>query len=163
LTDAAEDKVQEAVMKHSLLGACFALAATTALAGDNGLTTKDSTLGVTEAVDAMVAAMEGAGITVFARVDHGAGAQSIGEDIGASQVLIFGNPQVGTPAIQDDPAAGLYRPLRVLGYEDAMGGTRIVYEDPAAMLGKLGGVSEDAEYLKTMTGALARFTDMAAN
>src|SRR6056297_3571187 len=141
-------------MKHVLFAASLALAAAPGFAGDNGLVRKDS---------AMVASMQAAGITVFARVDHGAGAQSIGEDIGASQLLIFGTPKVGTPAIQDDPAAGLYLPLKVLVYEDAMGGTKIVYEEPVAMLGKLGGVSEDAEYLKTMTGALARFTDMATN
>ena len=150
-------------MKHWIIGAGMAVAATLATAGDNGMMRKDSALGVTETVDAMVAAMESNGITIFARVDHGAGAQSIGEDIGASQVLIFGNPKVGTPAIKDDPVAGLFLPLKVLVYEDAMGDTKIVYEDPAEMLGNLGGVSGDAEYIRTMTGALARFTDMAAN
>ena len=59
--------------------------------------------------------------------------------------------------------AGLFLPLKVLVYEDAMGATKIVYEEPAAMLGKLGGVSEDAAYLQTMAGALAKFTDMVAN
>jgi uncharacterized protein (DUF302 family) len=150
-------------MKHVLFAAGLSLAATTASAGENGLMRKDSALGVTETVDAMVTAMEGAGLTIFARVDHGEGAASIGEDIGASQLLIFGNPKVGTPAIKDDPASGLFLPLKVLVYEDAMGGTKIVYEEPVAMLGKLGGVSEEAAYLKTMTGALAKFTDMAAN
>jgi len=150
-------------MKHLILAASFALAATTATAGENGLMRKDSAMGVSETVDAMVTAMEEAGITIFARVDHGAGAQSIGEDIGASQLLIFGNPKVGTPAIQDDPVAGLFLPLKVLVYEDGMGGTKIVYEEPAATLGKLGGVSEGAAYLKTMAGALAKFTDMAGN
>lgn len=150
-------------MKHLIFAAGLALAATPAPAGDNGMTTKASALGVTETVDAMVAAMEGAGITVFARVDHGAGAQSIGEDIGASQLLIFGSPKVGTPAIKDDPVAGLFLPLKVLVYQDAMGATKVVYEDPAAMLGRLGGVSEDAAYLQTMAGALARFTDAASD
>lgn len=148
-------------MKHVLFAAGLAMAAAPAFAGDNGLVRKDSAMDVTETVDAMVASMQEAGITVFARVDHGAGAQSIGEDIGASQLLIFGNPMVGTPAIQDDPAAGLYLPLKVLVFEDPMGDTRIVYEDPTEMLGALGGISEDAPYLKTMSGALARFTDMA--
>lgn len=150
-------------MKQLILSAGLVLAASGAIAGDNGLTTKDGSLGVTETVDAMVTAMEGAGITIFARVDHGAGATSVGEDVGDMQVLIFGNPQVGTPAIKDDPVAGLYLPLKVLVYEDAMGDTKIVYEDPAEMLGNLGGLAGDAEYIKTMTGALARFTDMAAN
>ncbi len=150
-------------MKHVILAAGLAVAGTMAAAGDNGLMRKDSALGVTETVDAMVTAMEGAGLTIFARIDHGAGAASIGEDIGASEVLIFGNPKVGTPAIKDDPVSGLYLPLKVLVYEDAMGATKIVYEEPAEMLGKLGGVPKDAAYLKTMAGALAKFTDMAAN
>lgn len=149
-------------MKQMIFAAGLALAATTATAGENGLMLKDSAQGVTETVDAMVTAMEAAGITIFARVDHGAGAESIGEDIGASQLLIFGNPKVGTPAIKDDPVAGLYLPLKVLVYEDDMGGTKIVYEDPAAMLGDLGGVSEDAAYLQTMAGALKNFTDAAS-
>jgi uncharacterized protein (DUF302 family) len=150
-------------MKYVIFAAGLALAATSAFAGDNGLMHKDSALGVTETVDAMVTAMEGAGITVFARVDHGAGAVSIGEDIGDSQLLIFGNPKVGTPAIKDDPVAGLFLPLKVLVYEDSMGATKIVYEEPAAMLGELGGVSKDAAYLGVMAGALAKFTDAANN
>ena len=150
-------------MKHLIFAAGLALAATSATAGDNGMMRKDSAMGVAETVDSMVSAMEEAGITIFARVDHGAGAQSIGADVGEMQLLIFGNPKVGTPAIQDDPVAGLFLPLKVLVYEDAMGATKIVYEEPAAMLGKLGGVSEDAAYLQTMAGALAKFTDMVAN
>ena len=150
-------------MKHLIFAAGLALAATTAMAGDNGLMRKDSAMGVAETVDTMVSAMEEAGITIFARVDHGAGAQSIGEDVGDMQLLIFGNPKVGTPAIQDDPVAGLFLPLKVLVYADGMGNTKIVYEEPAAMLGELGGVSDDAGYLQTMAGALAKFTDMASN
>lgn len=150
-------------MKHLIFAAGLALAATSATAGDNGMMRKDSAMGVAETVDSMVSAMEEAGITIFARVDHGAGAQSIGADVGEMQLLIFGNPKVGTPAIEDDPVAGLFLPLKVLVYEDAMGATKIVYEEPAAMLGKLGGVSEDAAYLQIMAGALAKFTDMVAN
>ncbi|MEL6886952.1 MAG: DUF302 domain-containing protein [Pseudomonadota bacterium] len=134
----------------------------TAMAGDGGIIRKEAAAPVNETVDALVTAMEGAGITVFARVDHGAGAQSIGEDIGASQLLIFGNPKVGTPAIKDDPAAGLYLPLKVLVFEDGTGKTMIAYEEPAAMLGDLGGVASDAAYLQVMAGALAKFTDGVA-
>ena len=146
-----------------LLGWVLAMAmAGTALAGDSGIIRKEAAGGVSETVDALASAMEAAGITIFARVDHGAGAQSIGEDIGASQLLIFGNPKVGTPAMQDDRTAGLFLPMKVLVFEDSTGKTMIAYEDPKAMLGGLGGVSEDAAYLKVMTGALANFTDGVA-
>ena len=131
-------------------------------AGDNGIVRKEATGDVAGTVDALVETMEEAGITIFARVDHGAGAQSIGADIGASQLLIFGNPKVGTPAMQDDPVAGLFLPLKVLVYEDGTGKVMIAYEEPAAMLGRLGGVPEDAAYLQTMAGALAKFTGTVA-
>ena len=89
-------------------------------------------------------------------------AQSIGADVGASQLLVFGNPKVGTPAIQDDPVSGLFLPMKVLVYEDATGKVMIAYEEPAKMLGRLGGVSEDAAYIQAMTGALGKFTDAVA-
>ena len=130
-----------------------------AYAGENGLIRKEAKAGVAETVDSLISTMEGAGITIFARVNHGAGAQSIGKDVGASELLIFGNPKVGTPAILDDRAAGLFLPLKVLVFEDVTGMTVIAYEDPKAMLGKLGGVSERAPYLTVMSGALAKFTD----
>ena len=134
----------------------------TAMAGEPGLIRKEASGGVAETVDALVSTMEGAGITIFARVNHGAGAKSIGEDIGDSQLLVFGNPKVGTPAIKDDPLAGLFLPLKVLVFEDGTGKTMIAYEDPKSMLGDLGGVSKDAAYLNVMTGALAKFTDSVA-
>lgn len=136
----------------------------TAMAEDQSkdIVRKAAKAGVVETVDQLVATMEGAGLKIFARIDHGAGAKSIDQDVGASQLLIFGNPKVGTPAIQDDRVAGLFLPLKVLVYEDINGKTMIAYEAPKASLGKLGGVSDDAPYLNVMTGALGKFTDGVA-
>lgn len=133
-----------------------------AWADGSGIVIKEASAGVGETVDSLVATMEGAGLNIFARVDHGAGAVSVGEDVGASQLLIFGSPKVGTPAIKDDPLSGLYLPLKVLVYEDGTGKTMIAYEDPTQMLSPLGGVSTDAPYLKVMTGALGKFTGSVA-
>ncbi len=149
-------------MKFLIVVGFILTTASAAMAGENGILRKTASASVTETVDALVEAMKGAGLTIFARIDHGAGAQSIGEDIGASQLLIFGNPKVGTPAIKDDPMSGLFLPLRVLVFEDGTGATMIAYEDPTEMLGRLGGVSEDAPYLAVMAGALAKFTDNVA-
>ncbi|WP_299724868.1 DUF302 domain-containing protein [uncultured Tateyamaria sp.] len=149
-------------MKILATAAVIIAMAGTAMAGDSGIIRKEAATGVVETVDQLVATMEGAGLKIFARVDHGAGAASIDEDIGASQLLIFGNPKVGTPAIKDDPVSGLFLPLKVLVYEDSTGKTMIAYEDPTEMLTRLGGVSGDAPYLKVMTGALGKFTDGVA-
>ena len=111
-------------------------------------------------VEQLVNAIEGAGATVFAVVDHGAGAQSVGADIGAAKLVIFGNPQIGTPAMEDDIQAGLFLPLKVLVYEDAAGQISVAYEDPAR-LAQLEGISADAEYIGKMQGALRKFLDAA--
>ena len=149
-------------MKILATAAVIGAMAGAAIAGDNGIIRKSAASGVSETVDQLVTTMEGAGLTVFARVDHGAGAVSVGEDVGASQLVIFGSPKVGTPAIKDDPVSGLFLPLKVLVYEDTTGATMIAYEDPKEMLTRLGGVSQDAPYLAVMAGALAKFTDGVA-
>lgn len=116
---------------------------------------------VAEVMDRLESAVTGAGATVFARVDHGAGAESVGTPIGASQLLIFGNPALGTPAMQADPIAGLYLPLKVLAYEDAEGGVWLAYEDPAETFEDLD-IPADAEFLAKMSGALGKLTAAAA-
>ncbi|WP_120500687.1 DUF302 domain-containing protein [Roseovarius sp. EL26] len=117
---------------------------------------------VTATMDALEAVVTGAGATVFARVDHAGGAQKVGQELSPSQLLIFGNPKLGTPAMQDDPLAGLFLPLKVLVYQDGEGQVWLSYEDPGKMLGRLDGISGEGEYLKKMTGALAKLTAKAA-
>ncbi|MFK7869892.1 MAG: DUF302 domain-containing protein [Roseobacter sp.] len=111
-------------------------------------------------MDRLEAAVENAGATVFARVDHTAGAASIDADLRPTQLLIFGNPKIGTPAMQDAQTAGLDLPLRVLVLEDAQGATQVVYHAPAD-LAEAHGLPSDAAYLKMMTGALAKLTGAA--
>lgn len=101
-----------------------------------------------------------AGATIFAKVDHGAGAESVGTPIGASQLLIFGNPQLGTPAIADDPLAGLVLPLKVLIYADGDGQTWIAWQEVDDMFDELD-VDEDADYVETIENVLSNFIEEA--
>lgn len=102
-----------------------------------------------------------AGATVFAEVDHGAGAESVGTPIGDNVLLIFGNPQLGTPVLLDDPMAGLVLPLKLLVYADDDGQTWIAYETVDSMFDDLD-VDGDATYVETMEGVLQRFVSSAA-
>ena len=115
---------------------------------------------VAEAADRLQAAVEGAGAKVFARVNHGGGAESIGMELADAELLVFGNPKLGTPALQADIKAGLVLPLRVLVYDDG-GQTVLFYETPASMFANYG-VPGDAEVVKMMTGALGKLTGKAA-
>lgn len=89
---------------------------------------------VSEAMDRLEAAVGEAGATVVARVDHSSAAEGAGLEMTEAELLIFGNPQLGTPVMQVDPAAGLFLPIRVLAYADADGTTILVFEDAATMV-----------------------------
>lgn len=84
-------------MKTLFAGA--ALAAMVLSADAQELVQRDSAFSVSETADRLVAAAEGAGATVFARIDHAKGARSIDAELDDMQVVIFGNPAIGTPII----------------------------------------------------------------
>ncbi|KIC33227.1 DUF302 domain-containing protein [Leisingera sp. ANG-S5] len=145
--------------KYLSLAGAVALASALPAAAE--LVTVQSQKSVGETMDALQAAVEGAGATVFARVDHAAGAQNAALELSPSQLLIFGNPKLGTPAMQADMRAGLYLPLKVLAYEDGDGQVWLTYQDPGEMLSGLD-VPADAEFIAKMQGALGKLTAKAA-
>lgn len=124
------------------------------------LITVESSKSVADTMDALEAAVTGAGATVFARVDHTAGAASVDLQMGDAQTLIFGNPKLGTPAMQADLRAALYLPLKVAVYAKD-GGSVLTYQDPASMFAGLD-ISSDAKFVTMMTGALGKLTGKAA-
>lgn len=121
---------------------------------------KDASGTVTETMDRLEAAVTGAGATVFARVDHGGGAMKVEMELADAQLLIFGNPMLGTPVMQQDIRAGLALPLHVLIYDDG-GTTRITYEDIDTMMEGLD-IDREAEVFSRIEGALNNLTNAAA-
>ena len=71
------------------------------------------------------------GLTVFARIDHAAGAAKVGKTLRPTEVLIFGNPQGGTPLMECAQSAGIDLPLKALVWEDASAQVWLGYNDPA--------------------------------
>lgn len=71
------------------------------------------------------------GLNVFARIDHSAGAARIGKTLRATELLIFGNPQGGTPLMECAQTAGIDLPLKALVWEDASNQVWVGYNDPA--------------------------------
>jgi beta-galactosidase len=86
-------------------------------------------------MDRLVAALARREIAVFARVDHGGGARAAGLELAQEELLIFGDPQVGTLLMQSDPEIGYELPLRVLVWQ-AAGRTQIGYRSPAELAGE---------------------------
>jgi uncharacterized protein (DUF302 family) len=71
------------------------------------------------------------GLTVFARIDHAAGAAKIGKTLRPTELIIFGNPQGGTPLMECAQSSGIDLPLKALVWEDSAGQVWVGYNDPA--------------------------------
>lgn len=92
----------------------------------------ESTAPVSDTMDRFEAAVRAQGLTIFARIDHAANAQSAGLSLAPSQVLIFGNPKAGTQLMNVNPNVALELPLKALVREKGEGS--ILYmQDPAAI------------------------------
>jgi uncharacterized protein (DUF302 family) len=113
---------------------------------DNGLVTLPSRFPVRETIDRLALKVASVGLTVFARVDHAAGAAQVGMTLRPTELLIFGNPKGGTPLMQDRQTAGIDLPVKALAYEDADGKTWLAYNDAAWIATRhgLGGNSKEA-------------------
>lgn len=122
-------------------------------------TTRTSPHPVAETAARIVAELERRSITLFAKIDHAAGARAVGLSLGDEVVLVFGNPQAGTPLMQANPLVGLDLPLRILVCERA-GETVIAYHDPAELEAEYG--LADRARLEAMGSLLAALAAAAA-
>ena len=86
-----------------------------------GIESVESRHSVKDTIDRLVAAAEEAGLHVFARIDHAHNAAQAGFDLRPTELLIFGNPKVGTPLMLENQLSGIDLPLRALAWEDEAG------------------------------------------
>ncbi|MDX8529599.1 DUF302 domain-containing protein [Mesorhizobium sp. VK25A] len=96
---------------------------------DNGLISVESRFRVGETIDRLVETVTSAGLRVFARIDHAAGAREIGAPLRPTELLIFGHPKGGTPLMQDRQLAGIDLPIKALAWEDEQGKVWLSYND----------------------------------
>ena len=122
-----------------------------AMAAD-GLTTIPSSFGPQDTIERLEAEVETKGMTVFARIDHSAGAAEVGLSLRPTLLLIFGNPKGGTAPMQSVQTIGIDLPLKALVWQDAAGKTWLSYNDPG-WLAKRHGHQVDAA-VSAMAGAL---------
>ena len=126
----------------------------------DGLIVKPSKYTVAKTLDRLERLLKQKGITVFARVDHKAGGRKAGLTLRPTQVLIFGNPKLGTPLMQSAQTAGIDLPMKALAWQDENGKTWLAYNDPA-YVNKRHGITGRAEVSQKMAGALKALTDKA--
>jgi uncharacterized protein (DUF302 family) len=99
----------------------------------DGLITLPSVHSSRASLDRLETLVKARGLKIFARIDHAAGAASIGETLRPTELLIFGHPKNGTPLLKCAQTYGIDLPLHVLAWEDASGKRWIGYRDPAGL------------------------------
>jgi len=125
------------------------------------LITKPSQHDVKSTMDRLESIVKGKGMTVFARIDHRANAAKVNEKMPRAEVLIFGNPRMGTRIMLRDTRAGLDLPVRVLVYQDYDGKAWITYHNPQEL--KQTYREEGCMAIDKMEKALQTITDAAAH
>jgi uncharacterized protein (DUF302 family) len=127
-----------------------------------GLISVESAFAPAETMDRLEEGVKALGMTVFARIDHAAGAAQAGMQLRPTELLIFGNPKAGTPLMQAGQAIGIDLPLKALVWRDETGATRIAWNDPEWLVRRhrLGG--ETAAVAARMSAALKTTAAKAA-
>jgi len=149
-------------MKRLILALfCTSLLTFPAAAG-TGIITVQSSHSVQTTLDRLTKILKSKGITIFTRVDHAAGAKKVGIEMAPTQLLIFGNPKLGTPLMKSNRKIGLDLPLKALAWRDDDGKVWVSYNDPA-YLKKRHDISDRDPVFKKITGALKKLIGKAVS
>jgi uncharacterized protein (DUF302 family) len=127
----------------------------------DGLITVRSSYGPKDTMSRLEAEVKAKGMTVFARIDHAAGAAEVGLPLRPTEVLIFGAAKGGTPLMQAVQTIGIDLPLKALVWQDPSGVTWLSYNDPGWLAQRHGLGSGVAAAVNGMTAALAAMAKAA--
>ncbi|WP_372827019.1 DUF302 domain-containing protein [Polaromonas sp.] len=106
--------------------------------GAHGLVAVKSPHSQTETLSRLEAQVRLRSLNVVARIDHAAAAQRIDQTLRPNEVVIFGNPQAGTPLMQCAPTVGIDLPMKALVWTDAAGQVWLGYNDPVWLVHRHG-------------------------
>ena len=131
-----------------------------AIAAD-GVIDVQSAFSVAETADRLEAILQEKGMTIFKRVKHSEAAGKVGVDLRATELVIFGNPKVGSPLMQCQQSAAIDLPQKALIWEDEESRTWISYNDPR-YLERRHAISGCEAVIAKIEKALAGITNSAA-
>lgn len=95
-----------------------------------GIMSKTSAHDVSTTIDRLESIVKEKGMGIFGRVDHAANANKADLEMPATQVLVFGNPKLGTPLMLKQPSMALELPLRMMATEGADGVVTLSWISP---------------------------------
>jgi uncharacterized protein (DUF302 family) len=116
---------------HKCVLAIVLIAAVATAEAAEGLVQVKSDASVKATADKLEELARQRGLTVFARIDHAAGAAKVDRTLRPTELLIFGNPKAGTPFMLCSQTVAIDLPLKALVWQDESGRVWVGYNDPA--------------------------------
>ena len=129
----------------------------------DGLITIKSSFGPEDTMKRLEAEVKAKGLTVFAHIDHAAGAAAVGLPLRPTDLIIFGNAKGGTPLMQQAQTIGIDLPLKALVWQDEQGATWLSYNDPAYLTHRHGLGEAAKAPVEAMSGALKAIATKATS
>ena len=127
---------------------------------DSGLISLKSSHDVKTTADRLENTLKQKGMTVFIRINHTAGAQKVGQKLRPTELIVFGNPKVGTPLMQCRQTTAIDLPQKALIWEDEEGQVWLSYNNPSYLVERHG-ITGCAEVVKKIEKALSNFAKAA--
>jgi len=147
-------------MRKSVAGFLILLFFSPVTSADDGLISIKSAHDVSTTADRLENILKTKGMTVFTRINHAEGASSVGKTLRPTELVVFGNPKVGTPLMQCAQSVAIDLPQKALIWEDEIGQTWLSYNDPS-YLAKRHDIQNCDEVLDKIRGALGKFSEAA--
>ena len=132
---------------------------TSAYAG-SGIISVKSAHDVKSTADRLESTLKQKGMNVFNRINHAQGAQKVGKELRPTELIIFGNPKVGTPIMQCRQSVAIDLPQKALIWQDDKGQVWLSYNDPDYLVERHG-IEGCGEVIKKVKGALGKFAKAA--
>jgi uncharacterized protein (DUF302 family) len=127
---------------------------------DPGLVNVQSRFNVNKTAERFVRAAAEAGLKVFNRIDHAAGAAKVGKTLRPTQLIIFGSPKVGTALMTSDQRVGIDLPLKVLVWQDAEGKVWLSYNSTDYVFNRFA-INDRLQVKGNIAGALKKLAKQA--
>ncbi len=144
----------------AIAGSIVFAAVTLNVQADDGLVRLKSASSVAETADKLETVLKAKGMTVFTRINHTKGAESVGLSLRPTEVVVFGNPKIGTLLMNCSPQVAIDLPQKALIQEDDKGQVWLSYNDPQ-YLAERHNIQGCDQPLKKVSGALNAFAQKA--
>lgn len=148
-------------MKRILIAlSLIALIPTASMAADKGMVNKKSQYSVKVTLDRLENVLRKKGITIVTRWSHHAGAKKADIPLRPTELLLFGNPKLGSHFFTSNQTAGIDLPMKALAWKDKKGQVWLTYNDPSYIANRHS-INNRAKIVNKMTGALNKLTNVA--